>query len=74
MRAMLTGIASVRRHNMKLTEEEQKICDKYGSYDDTGRVRCFACPLCISNNPGYGLECYATIDEESQMAKELKRK
>ena len=58
---------------MKLTEEEQRICDKHSAYDETGRVRCFACPLCISNNPGYGLECYATIDGRSRTARALRR-
>lgn len=30
---------------MKLTDEEQKICDKYSGYDEHGLVHCDECPL-----------------------------
>ena len=33
---------------MKLSKEEQKICDKYGAYDKTGYVHCNQCPLVIN--------------------------
>lgn len=32
---------------MKLTEEEQKICDQYGARDGDGFVHCHECPLVV---------------------------
>ena len=55
---------------MKLTENEQKICDEYSKLDETGHVHCDACPLVID---GYYLLCYANIDGRTKEAKNLKR-
>lgn len=30
---------------MITNEREQKICDKYSAYDETGHVHCHECPL-----------------------------
>lgn len=32
---------------VKLTEEEQKICDQYGARDGDGFVHCHECPLVV---------------------------
>lgn len=34
---------------MKLTEEQQKICDKYSARDEEGFVHCHECPLAINH-------------------------
>lgn len=54
---------------MKLTENEQKICDKYSEYKN-GKVKCCKCPLVIDQRY---LLCYANIDGKTREAKELKR-
>lgn len=35
---------------MKLTEEEQKICDHYSERDEQGIVHCSECPLVIDKH------------------------
>lgn len=32
---------------MRLTKEEQEICGKYSTYDETDRVHCCDCPLAV---------------------------
>ena len=32
---------------MKLTPDEQKICDEYGKRDEYNKVHCYECPLAI---------------------------
>lgn len=32
---------------MRLTPEEQKICDEYSKRDKDGTVHCFECPLAL---------------------------
>lgn len=58
---------------MKLTPQEQKICDEYGKKDKNGYVHCNECPLCIYNGWEHPLECYATIDGRTEKAKKLRR-
>lgn len=43
---------------MKLTEEEQKICDEYSKRID-GKVRCRQCPLNVGNPNEYDYRCKA---------------
>lgn len=57
---------------MKLTENEQKICDEYSKRDAEGFVHCQECPLNISENRWDAI-CYANIDGRTKEAKELKR-
>ena len=56
---------------MKLTKNEQKICDEYGAYGEDGKVRCGECPLCINRRDNL---CYANIDGRTKEAKELERR
>ena len=56
---------------MKLTPKETQICKKYKKRDEAGYVRCYECPLNITDD--FGLECYATIDGRSTRARGLKR-
>ena len=58
---------------MKLTHKEQEICNEYSKRDEEGYVHCPECPLNICNNIFYRLECYATCDGRTAMAKKLKR-
>lgn len=46
---------------MKLTDDEKKICEKYGARDSDNRVHCFECPLTIDTR--YCV-CKANITEE----------
>lgn len=46
---------------MKLTENEQAICDKYRARDEHGRVHCNECPLNVPSEWS-DAPCYATID------------
>ena len=39
--------------------KEQKICDKFSAYDDTGHVHCFECPLVKGNPNRYDFRCKA---------------
>lgn len=43
---------------MVTNNSEQKICDKYSSYDETGHVHCFECPLRKSEG-SYDFRCKA---------------
>lgn len=45
---------------MKLTDEEQKICEKYSAYDEHGLVHCNECPLVINKR---FCVCKANIDD-----------
>ena len=47
--------------NMRLTREEQKICDRYSKADETGHVHCEDCPLAL--NTHYCV-CKANVDVE----------
>ena len=38
---------------------EQKICDKYSAYDETGHVHCYECPLKKGNPNRYDFRCKA---------------
>lgn len=44
-----TGSALMERgkNRMKLTIEEQKICDEYRKRDENNTVHCFECPLVV---------------------------
>ena len=55
---------------MKLTPNEQAICDKYKQRDETGHVHCRDCPLVIDKT--YCV-CYKNLDERSKEAYELGR-
>lgn len=46
---------------MKLTEEEQKICEKYRKRDENNTVHCFDCPLVIDRRL---CTCKANVTEE----------
>lgn len=61
---------SCRGDEMKLTPEEQEICDKYSAYDETGHVQCKKCPLVLDAKY---CECYAAIDGRTKDARKLKR-
>lgn len=39
--------------------KEQKICDKYSAYDDTGHVHCHECPLTKGDYRSYDFRCKA---------------
>lgn len=56
---------------VKLTENEQKICDEYSRYRKDGKVNCSQCPLMISRRD---LLCYATIDGRTKEARKLERR
>ena len=43
---------------MKLTKEEQKICDEYSERID-GKVRCNICPLSVGDATRYDFRCKA---------------
>lgn len=44
---------------MKLTPEEQAICDKYRAFDATGHVHCHECPLHFGNPDLWDFRCKA---------------
>lgn len=46
MDATAEAVEGIRR--MKLTPDEQKICDEYGKRDTFNRVHCFECPLALN--------------------------
>lgn len=46
---------------MKLTDEEKKICKKYGKRDKDYKVHCYECPLAIDTR--YCI-CKANVTEE----------
>ena len=46
---------------MKLSEEEEKICQKYSARDEEGFVHCKECPLLIQDIPTM---CKAVATEE----------
>ena len=44
---------------MITNERDQKICDKYGAYDETGHVHCSECPLVKGDWRSYDFRCKA---------------
>ncbi len=44
---------------MITNKRDQKICDRYSAYDDTGHVRCCECPLVKGNWKQYDFRCKA---------------
>lgn len=44
---------------MILTPKNQKICDKYSAYDDSGLVHCLECPLIKGDPSQYDFRCKA---------------
>ena len=44
---------------MILNQKDQKICDKYSAYDNSGRVHCWECPLIKGNPSQYDFRCKA---------------
>ena len=46
---------------MKLSEEEEKICQKYSARDEEGFVHCRQCPLSVADRPTM---CKAVMTEE----------
>lgn len=44
---------------MKLTPDEQKICKKYSTPDDTGHVHCYECPLHFGDPKQWDFRCKA---------------
>ena len=44
---------------MLLNPKDQKICDKYSSYDDSGHVNCRECPLIKGNPEQHDFRCKA---------------
>ena len=44
---------------MITNSKEQKICDKFSAYDDTGHVHCFECPLRKDTGNRYDFRCKA---------------
>lgn len=48
---------------MKLTKEEQEICDRFSARDKDGYVHCADCPLSIKGSFNYGL-CKKTMSKK----------
>ena len=44
---------------MILNQKDQKICDKYSTHDNSGRVHCWECPLIKGNPSQYDFRCKA---------------
>ena len=44
---------------MLTTERERKICEKYGAYDENGRVNCVKCPLARADVRKWDFRCKA---------------
>jgi hypothetical protein len=44
---------------MITNKREQKICDKYSAYDETGHVHCNECPLSKGDPRSYDFRCKA---------------
>lgn len=44
---------------MILNPKDQKICDKYSAYADSGNVHCRECPLIKGNPEQYDFRCKA---------------
>lgn len=44
---------------MILNQKDQKICDKYSAYDNSGRVHCWECPLIKGDPSQYDFRCKA---------------
>lgn len=44
---------------MITNKKEQKICDKYSSRDEYGKVHCYECPLSKGNSKSYDFRCKA---------------
>ena len=44
---------------MITSRKEQKVCDKYRAYDDTGHVHCYECPLRKGTLGSYDFRCKA---------------
>lgn len=58
MKYMSKNASEVRR--MKLTPDEQRICDEYSAPDAlTGKVHCHECPLRIGNPDLWDFRCRA---------------
>ena len=63
---------------MLTTDRERRICAKYSTYDDTGHVHCWECPLHKGNFELWDFRCKANThydakekewvyDQESEM-------
>lgn len=44
---------------MITNKREQKICDKYSTYDETDHVNCDKCPLLKGNSRSHDFRCKA---------------